>query len=253
MKRRKFYYNASLIALALGSAFVNLCCSGSHGNAPPSAAAAGDSPGVQATTGTASDDFERPTLGSDWAIIFPGRSKKQVTIVDHRVLGMGPGPQGFFLVNWRGNTFNADQFCEATIPEDVTDGWIHMVYVRWRARDGARYGFTYDNDPGHAEFGNWIFKYDGIPTKDTRIIASTPAQQVPGPGDTIRIEVEDFTLRGYLNGNLVLTATDTHPTRISNGETGLAARWATGNRRSKTTSRVWGSWRGGNLGSGQGD
>lgn len=195
----------------------------------------------------ASDDFERATLGENWRVVYPPGNNGQVGIIDHSDLGMKPGRLGFFLVNWQADTFAADQFCEATLPDNATPGWAYMVYVRWRARDAARYGFAYNSDPRHSTFGSWIFKYDGVPTAQTRIIASTPASVIPGPGDTIRVEVEGFTLRGYLNGKLVLQATDTDPTRIAAGEIGLAARWATGNQASKVASRVWGSWRGGSL------
>lgn len=196
---------------------------------------------------TASDDFERAALGSNWTVVFPPFFDSQVRILDDSDLGMDTGAQGFFLVNWRGNRFGPDQFCEATIPIDATSGWVYMVYVRWRKSDSARYGFSYNNDPSQSTFGNWIFKYDGVPSSETRIIASAPATVVPGPGDTLRIEVEGYKLRGYLNGNLVLSATDTAKNRIADGEVGLAARWATGNQPTSIPSKVWESWQGGDL------
>lgn len=196
------------------------------------------------------DDFERATLGGDWAIIFPPPpNDTQVQIFDNSDLGMGPGPQGFFLVNWRGTTLDADQFSEATIPLDVNVDWIHQVYVRWRSSDGARYGFGYAGDPGQGVFGNWIFKYDGVPGPQTRVFAQTPADVVTPPvaGDTLRVEVVGYELRGYKNGMLVLTATDTDPSKIADGEPGLAARWATGNQQTNADSKVWESWTGGSL------
>lgn len=204
------------------------------------------------TTGGAvamQDDFERSELGPNWAVIFPPPpNDDQVQIIDDSDLGMGPGPQGFFLVNWRGSEFTPDQFCEATIPEDVTDGWAHQVYVRWREDDGARYGFGYNNDPGQTQFGNWYFKYDGVPSAETRVFATADAGGVtPQPGDTIRVEVEGYTLRGYFNGDLVLEATDEDPSKIAAGEVGLAARWATGNQSTDVSAKVWESWSGGDL------
>jgi len=196
----------------------------------------------------ASDDFERPGLGTDWVVVYPPTPPNtQVQILDSSDLGMGPGPEGFFLVNWTRRAFAADQFCEATIPIDVTPGWAHMVYVRWRASDRARYGFAYDNDPSQPNFGDWIFKYDGVPGPETRIIASAAATATPQPGDTLRIEVVGYTLRGYLNGALVLEATDTDATKIADGVPGLAARWAVGNQSTTTAAKVWESWAGGSL------
>ncbi len=194
------------------------------------------------------DDFERATLGSNWAIRFPNPDTGgQVRIVDNSDLGMGPGPQGFFLVNWVGSTFAADQYCEATIPADVTADWAHQVYVRWRSSDGARYGFGYNNDPGQPQFGMWYFKYDGVPSAQTRVFATVNATQTPQPGDTLRVEVRGYELRGYLNGTLVLMATDVDPSRIAAGETGLAARWATGNQPTDDAAKVWEAWSGGSL------
>ena len=44
-----------------------------------------------------------------------------------------------------------------------------------------------------------------------------------------QIEVQGYTLRGYHNGTMVLEATDTDGTRISDGLTSPAARWSNGN------------------------
>ncbi len=192
------------------------------------------------------DDFERESLGPDWAVIFPPPPNDQVAIIDGSDLGMLPGPQGFFLVNYRGETFGPDQFCEATIPLDVVGDWAHQVYVRWRPRDGARYGFGYDNDPGQEFFGSWYFKYDGVPSAQTRVFATAPGV-LPQPGDVLRVEVEGLSLRGYHNGRLVLEATDTDPSQILDGEPGLAARWATGNQSTAQTAKVWEDWAGGTL------
>ena len=195
------------------------------------------------------DDFEAQMLSSNWQVIFPPPPNTQVQIIDGSDLGMGPGPQGFFLVNWVATSFAADQFCEATIPLDVNANWLHQVYVRWRAADGARYGFHYNGDPGQPGFGNWAFKYDGVPSAQTRIIAEVPATAVPppGPGDTLRVEAQGYELRGYKNGVLVLTATDSDPTKIAGGQAGLAAGGATGNQNTKEAAKVWESWAGGSL------
>ena len=195
-----------------------------------------------------SDDFERAELGPSWVVVFPPPpDDDQVAIVDDSDLGMLPGPQGFFLVNWRGTGFATDQFCEATIPEGVDEGWIHQVYVRWREEDGARYGFGYGGDADQEVFESWYFKYDGVPTAQTRYIASAPSDQPPTPGTTLRIEIEGFTLRGYVDGELVLEATDTDPSRIEDGEVGLGARWAAGNQSTAAAVKVFESWSGGSL------
>lgn len=202
-----------------------------------------------ASSDAVTDDFERSALGPSWAIRFPNPDTAgQVQIIDSSDLGMGPGPQGFFLVNWTGTAFAADQYCEATIPADVTADWAHQVYVRWRASDRARYGFGYNNDPGQPDFGNWYFKYDGVPGAQTRVFATQLAgEDIPGPGDVLRVEIRGYELRGYLNGSVVLTATDDDASKIAAGEPGLAARWATGNQPTAEAAKVWESWAGGSL------
>lgn len=200
-------------------------------------------------TDRTTDDFERSALGNNWMIVFPPPPNDQVRIIGDSDLGMGPGTQGFFLATRINPTFSADQFCEATIPTDVTSGWAHQVYVRWRATDKARYGFGYDNDPNQAQYGSWYFKYDGVPSAQTRYFATTPASPtfLPGPGDTLRVEIRGYTLRGYLNGTKVLEATDTDASKIADGPPGLAARWANGNTQTSTNVKVWESWAGGSL------
>ena len=225
-------------------------------NAPPGDAGSTDAGSIDAGSidagstdagsDMAFDDFERTTIGPDWTSIFTPATP-QVKIIGSSDLGMGAGPQGFFLMNWTKRAFLPDQFCEATIPTDVAPGWAHQVYVRWRASDNARYGFHYNSDPRQPTFNSWAFKYDGVPSAQTRVIASAVATVTPQPGDTLRVEVVGFVLRGYLNGTLVLEATDTDPSRISSGVTGLAARLSTGNTAITADAKVWESWRGGSL------
>jgi hypothetical protein len=195
-----------------------------------------------------SDDFERATLGSKWEVVYPtGADKAQVQILANSDLGILKGNQAFFLIDWVGNTFSADQYCEATTAEDAPAGWAYMVYVRRRTSDGARYGFVYDNDPSQPNYGDWIFKYDGVPGPQTRVFASVKATTIPKPGDTLRVEIVGHTLKGYLNGGLVLQATDTDATKIANGRPGLAARLASGNASLGVDSKVWEAFAAGDL------
>ena len=195
-----------------------------------------------------SDDFERATLGSKWEVVYPtGADKAQVQILANSDLGMLKGNQAFFLIDWVGNTFSADQYCEATTAQDAPAGWAYMVYVRRRTSDGARYGFVYDNDPSQPNYGDWIFKYDGVPGPQTRVFASVKATTIPKLGDTLRVEIVGYTLKGYLNGGLVLQATDTDATKIASGRPGLASRLATGNGSLGVDSKVWEAFAAGDL------
>ena len=196
---------------------------------------------------TAADGFERAALGPNWLISFP-TSGNQVQILGNSDLGMAAGSQGFFLANWVGSAFGADQFCEAVIPLDVAPDWAHQVYVRRRTSDLARYGFGFDNDPNQAlYFNKWYFKFDGVPESQTRMFGLVDGKQAPKPGDTLRVEIRGYTLYGYWNGKLMTTATDAASNRIANGVPGLAARVANGNQSISQNAKVWESWGGGNL------
>jgi hypothetical protein len=197
------------------------------------------------------DDFERAALGPNWDIAFPtGADQALVKIFDNSDLGLLKGKIAFMLVDWKADTFSPDQYSEATIPADAPKGWANMVYVRRRptAEGGARYGFTYDNDMSQPDYGSWIFKYDGVKTAQTRVFGQKKAVTIPKPGDTIRVEIVGYTLKGYLNGELVTEATDNGPTKIADGRPGLAARLANfGDGTLGQDSKIWESFAAGSL------
>lgn len=187
---------------------------------------------------TISDDFTRASLGANWTV---PAGASQCGIVGGDSLGMAAGAGSFFLATWTGTKFFANQWCEAQIspsapPSDPysVSSYLEQLYVRCGAGGGPRYGFGYDGDPLQVNFGDWIFKYDGVPTPQTRVFASTPALVLPVPGDTLRLEIVGYTLKGYLkqlgssNYVKVLEGTDTDVTKIAFGSPGLAGRLASG-------------------------
>jgi hypothetical protein len=222
---------------------------GTGGGGGAAGSGGGGSGGGAGSSATVRDDFERAALGSNWTIVYPA-SGTQVQIIGNSDLGMAPGPEGFFLANWTGSTFAADQWSEAVIPADAAAGWAYQPYVRWRASDRARYGFGLDNDPGQTQYYNkWYLKYDGVAGSETRMfgLADNMTGRQPGPGDTLRVEIRGYTLYGYWNGQLMTTAADTAANRIANGVPGLAARVANGNQAITQPAKVWESWAGGSL------
>lgn len=167
-----------------------------------------------------SDDFERPTLGSNWTVLFGGSG---VGTINNSDLGLTSSPTLFGLVEWHHVVFASDQFSEAIISTNKADSILTQVFVRRRASDKARYGFHW-NDRG----GQWEIKYDGVPTAQTRILASMQGA-MPLPGDTLRIEIQGMTITGYHNGIATLTATDTSPDAIVGvGQPGMAFRFTIG-------------------------
>jgi hypothetical protein len=195
------------------------------------------------------DDFERATLGPNW-----DRRGSGAAIVNGHDLGiMNPTNSGL-VAEWIGSVFLADQFGEVVIADAKPDTLLTQVYCRHRALDNARYGFHFNDEnadgTGIGPF-RWEFKYDGVPSAQTRILASVPAPGRPAPGDRLRLEVrgtDPVELRGFHNGALVLAAADAAHVRIKeNGPPGVVSRA----RRSYTApanSPVFASWRGGSLG-----
>jgi hypothetical protein len=150
---------------------------------------------------TVSDDFERASLGTNWTLYFGNGS---VEIVNNSDLGFPANNSAFCLAGWTADTFAANQFSEIIISINRPDSVATQAFVRRRSADGARYGFHWNNNFG----GRWEIKYDGVPSVQTRLLASVTGT-APIPGDTLRTEISVMTIRGYVNGTLILQVTDT--------------------------------------------
>lgn len=163
---------------------------------------------------TYADDFERASLGSNWRKLI-GTPE----IIASKDLGLVSG--SFILVEWAGGTSSADQFAETEISGGMPATELARgVFVRRRASDGARYQFHYDFNGTDADpRGQWQLKLDGVPTAQARLLA-VGFQPAPSAGDVIRVEAEGSTIRGLVNGQVYLTATDT---ALTGGTIGLAS------------------------------
>ena len=192
---------------------------------------------------TVFDDFERSGgLGSNWTVFFGGGS---VDIVYDSDLGFTNNSALFGIAAWTATTLTADQYSEAVISPNRIDSMLTQVFVRRRTSDNARYGFHWNNDFG----GRWEIKYDGVPTIQTRILASLPGAE-PLAGDTIRLEIQVMTLKGFHNGNLLLTYTDSAFAASSpittTGAPGMAYRFTVGFA-AFYPQQVFEEWGAGNL------
>ncbi len=191
-----------------------------------------------------SDNFERQSLGSSWTVNFGN-----VGIVNQSDVGL-TALSGAGIVSWVGSTLNADQFSEATISPNKVSSMLTQVFVRRRSSDSARYAFHYDADPNDGLVDEWQLKYDGVPTAQVRILASNNTVSGPQNGDVLRLEVRatnPVELKGYRNGALVLSATDSAASSISNGTPGLTMRLGVGTTTTYPTA-VFENWSGGSLG-----
>ena len=184
------------------------------------------------------DDFERHALGSNWT------PASGTGIVNSSDLGTVSGTWCF--ARWTGSQFGADQWSEAERSADISPDMLTQVFARVRASDNARYGFHWNGDLG---MSRWEIKYDGVPTAQTRILASTNAPG-PLPGDLLRIEVEGqnpVVIRGYHRGRLKLIASDAELQRITGaGAPGLVSRPRNGAIVTPPLP-IFESWNGGTL------
>ena len=183
-----------------------------------------------------SDDFERAALGGNWTI-FNG----DVAIINNSDIGVRTRTTtllGLGIAAWSGTTFAADQFSEAVISLDVNPSADLQVFVRRRQSDGLRYGFFWQ---AGTSGGEWALKLDGgMPG----IVLVTVPTAKPLPGDTIRIEVQGNSLRGFHNGQQVISTMDSMLTE--SGQPGMALNIARVPDSALPTP-MFESWRGGSL------
>lgn len=188
----------------------------------------------QGVTSLVSDDFERAALGPNWNVHVgnPG-------IVSGSDLGLLSG--AIAILSWAA-PLPADQFSQAEIAADIDPQMQRQVFVRRRASDGARYALHYNLRRGEE---GWEIKYDGVPTPQTKLLATAATPSRPVAGDVIRVEAEGNSIRGYKNGRLVLQATDTSTQKLTAGTPGMAFPFVPGPV--PRPSPVFETWTGGEL------
>jgi len=116
-----------------------------------------------------------------------------------------------------------DQFAQMEIALGMPSFMLGQVFVRFRSTDNARYGFHYNGDSGK---DRWEIKYDGVPTAQTKILASINGISFSG-GDRLRFRAtgrDPVVLSAYVNDRLVLETQDNSAVRIGNGSVGAVSR-----------------------------
>ena len=182
---------------------------------------------------TASDNFERADgpLGPNWQV-----QNNNLTIESGEVSMVQVN--GNVGATWIADSFGPDQFSELTVGTmnggSITQFRGLQAFARIQPGGSARYGFHYYSGGGQYEL-----KYDGV-TPGVVLVSLTA--NPPVTGDVLRIEVVGSTLRGYLNGQLLLQTTHTQLTAGSPGFVIGLDPGATFRPR-----RAVASWRGGDL------
>lgn len=186
----------------------------------------------------AADDFERHLLGPNW-LRLGGSTADIVNMSD-----LGSPQANGCVVAWVGSQFAANQFNEVTTATNMSLDMLTQVFVRQRTTDNARYGFHWNGDNGNSR---WEIKFDGVPTAQTRIVASLQGPG-PAPGSTLRLEVwgsDPVVLRAFHDGQLLMVGIDTASNRITGaGRSGLVGRLRTGVPYTPPMP-IFESWRGG--------
>lgn len=165
---------------------------------------------VKSKSGIIGDDFERASLGSNWAS--PDSDNGTPGIVSSHYLGITVGTWTLALYTPDGTSSN--QVCEGQIASATQAGMMYSVCVRTTpgATESPRYGFHYN-----LSLTRWELKYDGVASPV--VLATTSSYPAPVAGDILKIKAIGTSIRGYLNGVMILQATDS---RLSVGYPGVA-------------------------------
>lgn len=166
------------------------------------------------------DTFERASLGSNWSTVLG-----TATIANSSDWALASG--NICISNWVGTGVAADQAVEAVISSSKPANMLAQPYVRRRSSDAARYGFGYDDDPTFTPTPQWYIKYDGVPTEQTRLLATNTTRPAPVANDRLKIEAtgsNPVRIRAWHNDQLVFDITDSAAERITTGVPGLVTR-----------------------------
>lgn len=176
------------------------------------------------------DDFARPdgAPGPNWAW---QQGALGTPIIRNGTLGSTN--TGLVIAWWTPDLFGPDQWSEITVAPNFNPAVLLQVFVRRQATTLCRYGFHYQ-----ASTGKYTLKYDGCASAPGISFVEVPGVQFQ-PGDVVRLEVYGTTLRGLINGVVVISGTHT---ALTGGQTGLVI-----NPYAVTAQQAVEQWRGGSL------
>jgi hypothetical protein len=185
------------------------------------------------------DDFERASIGSNWSDGPGWYNTVAISSGAIRASGTGSPSSG---ARYTATTLNADQWSEIEIKTLVNDGNT-LVYPFVRMSTIAEgYYIRVEQDASDASLQIW--RHDGGGSFTAIGTDYLPGSTISA-GDVVRLEVVGSQLRGYLNGVLFDTVTDTNYTSGQPG-IGVAANTAVADAEIE-------SWSAGNMLTGASD
>lgn len=191
-------------------------------------AACGGGSGVTATApppvSIATDDFQRTTVGPNWWV-----NKGEAAIIGGSAFGVATTIQ---VIAGYQASFASDQFSEAVVVAGFNRLDRLQVCVRMNSSTNERYALLFRPDSALYQL-----KFDGA---EPGVVLASVAATGPGPGDILRIEARGTSLRGLVNGVVVLEATNG---ALTSGSPGVSMRAISG----VAPAAFWESWRGGAL------
>ncbi|MEK6675579.1 MAG: hypothetical protein AABZ47_07985 [Planctomycetota bacterium] len=149
------------------------------------------------------DDFERESLGSNWL-----STQGTLTILNGSDLGIQA--TGIGIIAWQGSSFSADQYGEGEIASGWNPQTSLQLNVRLNTSSGARYGLRWLGG------GTMELRYTA---SGQSVLLGTATGQTLVAGDTLRLEAQGTTLRGFKNSSQIIIATDSN---LSSGTAGIA-------------------------------
>lgn len=169
----------------------------------------------------ASDNFDRASLGSDWAQLNPNWGNVVITSSDHFTGGSTSEEQS---ARWVGaGTFSDDQYSKFEVNGGLAfNGIFYRLGAICRASadtDGTRdyYGYEFQDDASGNPAARTLRLFKMVNGVKTEL--ATPSTVSVGTGTSIKIECDGTTINGYVGGTLRHSATS--QTDLTTGKPGI--------------------------------
>lgn len=174
-------------------------------------------------TSVATDDFDRASLGSDWAQLNSGFGS--ISITSNEAVGTTANWPNGPVARWVGSgTFTDDQYAKVVLQQFgfQTQAYVHGVACRASADTAGDRDFYYAVLKHNAGTATSKIAAVGKMVNGTATELATTTGISWAEGDTIELEVEGTDLRVYRNGSEI-TALASTDSDLASGQPGIIA------------------------------